>query len=44
MQTLLALEDLKLSLPELHNTLTPGDEVILTRNQHPIAKLVSEKP
>ena len=40
----LALEDLKVTLPELLDTLAPGDEVILTRNHKPIAKLVSEVP
>ena len=42
MQTTLAVEDIKVTLPELLDTLTPGDEVILTRNQKPVAKLVSE--
>ena len=40
----LALEDLTVTLPELLDSLAPGDEVILTRNQQPIAKLVSEAP
>jgi antitoxin (DNA-binding transcriptional repressor) of toxin-antitoxin stability system len=44
MQTTMAVEDIKLTLPELLDTLTPGDEVILTRNQQPLAKLVSEAP
>ena len=43
MQTTLAVEDIKLTLPELLDTLTPGDEVILTRNHQPVAKLVSEQ-
>jgi len=42
MQTTLSMEDIKLTLPELVDSLTPGDEVILTRNRQPIAKLVSE--
>jgi antitoxin (DNA-binding transcriptional repressor) of toxin-antitoxin stability system len=29
-------------LPELLDSMTPGDEVILTRNRQPVAKLVSE--
>ena len=41
MQTTMAVEDIKLTLPELLDSLTPGDEVILTRNQQPVAKLVS---
>jgi antitoxin (DNA-binding transcriptional repressor) of toxin-antitoxin stability system len=42
MQTTLAVEDIKLTLPELLDSLAPGDEVILTRNHQPVAKLVSE--
>ena len=41
MMTTMALEDIKLTLPELLDNLTPGDEIILTRNQQPVAKLVS---
>ncbi len=44
MQTTIAVEDIKLTLAELLDRLTPGDEVILTRNQQPVAKLVSERP
>ena len=44
MQTRLALEDIKLTLQELLDSLTAGDEVILTRKQQPVAKLVSEAP
>ena len=44
MQTVMALEDIKVTLPELLDILTPGDEVILTRNRLPVAKLVSEAP
>ncbi len=44
MQTTMAVEDIKMTLPELLDSLTPGDEVILTRNHRPVAKLVSEKP
>jgi antitoxin (DNA-binding transcriptional repressor) of toxin-antitoxin stability system len=42
MQTTLAVEDVKLTLTELLDSLTPGDEIILTRNQQPVARLVSE--
>ncbi len=42
MITTMAVEDIKVTLPELLDSLTPGDEVILTRNQQPVAKLVSE--
>ena len=41
MQTTMAVEDIKVTLPEPLDRLTPGDEVILTRNQQPVAKLVS---
>ena len=44
MQTMMAVEDINLTLAELLERLTPGDEVILTRNQQPVAKLVSEQP
>jgi antitoxin (DNA-binding transcriptional repressor) of toxin-antitoxin stability system len=44
MQTTMAVEDIKVTLAELLDSLTPGDEVILTRNQQPVATLVSEAP
>src|ERR1700721_1573024 len=44
MQATMALEDIKVTLPELLDSLMPGDEVILTRNQQPVAKLVSQAP
>jgi antitoxin (DNA-binding transcriptional repressor) of toxin-antitoxin stability system len=44
MQSTMAVEDIKLTLPELIDSLTPGDEVILTRNQKVVAKLVTEQP
>ncbi len=44
MQTTMAVEDIKVTLPELLDSMTPGDEVILTRNHQPVAKLVSEAP
>jgi antitoxin (DNA-binding transcriptional repressor) of toxin-antitoxin stability system len=40
----MAVEDVKVSLPELLDSLSPGDEVILTRNHRPVARLVSEAP
>jgi hypothetical protein len=42
MQTTMAVEEIRLTLPELLDSLTPGDEVILTRNRQTVAKLVSE--
>jgi antitoxin (DNA-binding transcriptional repressor) of toxin-antitoxin stability system len=40
MQTTMAVEDIKMTLPELLDSLTPGDEVILTRNQQAVARLI----
>ena len=42
MQTTLAVEDIKATLPELVDSLMPGDEIVLTRNKQPVAKLVGE--
>jgi antitoxin (DNA-binding transcriptional repressor) of toxin-antitoxin stability system len=42
MQTTLAVEEIQVTLQELLDSLSPGDEVILTRNHQPVAKLVSE--
>ena len=42
MNMTLAMEDLRMSVPELVDSLAPGDEVMLTRNHLPVAKLVSE--
>jgi antitoxin (DNA-binding transcriptional repressor) of toxin-antitoxin stability system len=44
MQTTLAVEDIKISLPELIDRLAPGDEIVLTRGRKPVAKLIGEKP
>lgn len=41
MTTTMAVEDIQLTLAELLDCLTPGDEAILTRNQQPVAKLAS---
>ncbi len=43
MTTTLAVEDIKESLTELIDRLTPGDEIVLTRDHKPVAKLVGEK-
>lgn len=40
MPTVVALEDIRLSLPELLDSLALGQEVILTRREQPVAKLV----
>ena len=43
MTTLLALEDNVLTLPELVGNLTPGDDIVLTVDGHPKAKLIAER-
>ena len=42
MRTTMAVEDIKVTLPELLDSLTPGDEVILSKNHQPVATLVSQ--
>jgi antitoxin (DNA-binding transcriptional repressor) of toxin-antitoxin stability system len=44
MPTILAVEDIKITLPELLERLTPGDEIILNLKQQPVAKLIVERP
>jgi len=41
MTTTMAVEDIQLTVAELLDRLMPGDEIILTRNRQPVAKLVS---
>lgn len=41
---MMAVEEIQVTLPELLERLSPGDEVILTRNHRPVAKLVSAVP
>jgi antitoxin (DNA-binding transcriptional repressor) of toxin-antitoxin stability system len=38
------IQEAQASLPDLIHKLTPGDEVIITENNQPVAKLVGEKP
>jgi antitoxin (DNA-binding transcriptional repressor) of toxin-antitoxin stability system len=38
----IALETLTATLPELLDMMLPGDEIILTRNHQPVARLVPE--
>ena len=40
----LDVEELKATLPKVLDDLAPGDEVILTKNNIRVAKLVSENP
>lgn len=44
MPTTTAVEEITLALPQLLDRLAPGEEIILTRNQQPVAKLVVEGP
>jgi prevent-host-death family protein len=38
------IQEAQAKLPELIHKLMPGDEVVITENNQPVAKLVSEKP
>ncbi len=44
MSTIMAAEDIRLTMSELVDQLAPGQEIILTRNQQPVAKLIGESP
>jgi prevent-host-death family protein len=44
MSTTITVEEAQAKLKELIHQLAPGDEVIITENQQPVAKLVSEQP
>ncbi len=44
MQTTMEVENLQMTVPELLDHLSPGDEVILTRNHQRVAKLIGEQP
>lgn len=37
------LEEAQAQLPELISRLSPGEEVVITQNQQPVAKLVGER-
>jgi prevent-host-death family protein len=38
------IQEAQAKLPDLIHKLTPGDEVVITENNQPVAKLVSELP
>lgn len=38
------LEQAQAQLPDLIHDLKPGEEIVITENNEPVAKLVSEKP
>jgi prevent-host-death family protein len=42
--TTVTIEQAQAKLPELIDNLAAGEEVVITRNQQPVAKLVSERP
>lgn len=42
--TIIALEQTKTTLSELIHRLTPGEEVVITEDNRPVARLVSELP
>ena len=44
MSTMIPVEEAQTKLKELIGKLAPGEEVILTENQRPVAKLVGERP
>ncbi|MCI0464918.1 MAG: type II toxin-antitoxin system prevent-host-death family antitoxin [Gemmataceae bacterium] len=44
MSTTIPLEEAQARLPELISHLAPGDEVVITQNNRPVAKLVSSRP
>jgi len=42
MSTTITLEEAQVSLSELIHRMAPGEEVVITENQQPVARLVSE--
>src|SRR5262245_11534083 len=44
MATTISIDEAQAKLRELIQQLAPGEEVVITENQHPVAKLVSEPP
>jgi antitoxin (DNA-binding transcriptional repressor) of toxin-antitoxin stability system len=43
MSTIISVEEAQTKLKELIDKLAPGEEVILTENQRPVAKLIGER-
>ena len=43
MSVTITVDEAQARLKELIHQLAPGEEVIITENQHPVAKLVSEQ-
>lgn len=44
MSATITVEEAQANLKELIHQLAPGEEVVITENQRPIAKLVGEQP
>jgi antitoxin (DNA-binding transcriptional repressor) of toxin-antitoxin stability system len=44
MSATITIEEAQAKLQELIHQLAPGEEVVITENQQPVAKLVNEKP
>lgn len=44
MSAMISVEEAQARLKELIDRLAPGEEVILTQNQLPVAKLIAERP
>ena len=44
MSTTMTLEEAQARLPDLIHHLTPGDSVVITENDQPVATLMSQKP
>ncbi len=42
MSTIITVEEAQATLKELIHQMSPGEEVVITENQQPIAKLVSQ--
>jgi prevent-host-death family protein len=42
--TTVTIQEAQAKLPDLIHRLTPGEEVVITENNAPVAKLVSETP
>ncbi len=43
MSIIISLEEAQAKLKELIHQLAPGEEIVITENQRPVAKLVSEQ-
>ena len=44
MSTVMNVEEAQVKLKELIHRLAPGEEIVITENEQPVAKLVSQRP